>query len=71
MIERRQLSQNSCQVSIFMDENLLRRETFSCAYSPLQAKTLETTTTVYVGDQSSAYRWKAYGVHGSTRFVLL
>ena len=68
MVERRQLGNNSCQVSMFMDENLLHNETFSCVdwtYTQLS----QTVTSIYVGDQN--YSGTDYGNHHSTRFVLL
>ena len=68
MVERRQLSQNSCQVSIFMEENLLHSETFSCPNSPYTATSLITHTSIYAGDQNYS---DTYGNFGSIRFVFL
>ena len=68
MIERRQLGDNSYQVSMFMEENLLYSETFSCADRAYTAISLQTVTSIYVGDQ---YYSGAYGNHRSARFVLL
>ena len=68
MVERRQFSQNSCQVSIFMEENLLQSKTFSCTNSAYTATSLRTATRIYVGDQNYS---GAYGNHCSTRFLLL
>ena len=69
MVERRQLSQNSCQVSIFMEENPLHSETFSCTNSPYTATSLNTETTIYAGDRNYSHTY--YGNFGTIRFVFL
>ena len=68
MVERRQLSQNLCQVSIFMEENLLRSETFSCTNSVHSNTSLNTKTSIYAGDQNYS---QANGNVGKIRFVFL
>ena len=65
MVERRQLSYNSCQVSLFMEENLLHSETFSCD-SPYTADNVETS--IYAGDQNYS---ETFGNVGSIRLVFL
>ena len=66
MVERRQLSYNSCQVSLFMEENLLHSETMSRDFP---ATTDNVKTSIYAGDQN--YSHTQYGNFGSVRFVFL
>ena len=68
MFERRQLSQNNCQLSVFMDENLLYKGTFGCNNSPYTASSLNMVTSIYAGDENYS---QYFGNFGTFRFVLL
>ena len=72
MFERRQLSQNNCQLSVFMDENLLYKGTFGCTNSPYTAmaaaSSLNMVTSIYAGDENYS---QYFGNFGTFRFVLM
>ena len=68
MFERRQLSQNNCQLSVFLDENLLYKGTFGCNYSLYTVSSLNMVTSVYAGDENYS---QYFGNFGTFRFVLL
>ena len=72
MFERRQLNQNNCQLSVFMDGNLLYKGTFGCNNSPYTAMTaassLNMVTSIYAGDENYS---QYFGNFGTFRFVLL
>ena len=68
-MEQRHKSQNSCQVSIFMEENLHHSETFSCTNSAYTGTSLKMVTSIYPSDQNNYHT--DYGNVGSIRFVFL